>query len=331
VNDIDQLEWEIGDLLKADEIHFIHNLAVRKPSYCIEALRACLMKGFARNSAHHFKYGPHAFGPTRVSSVEEAAPNFWPTTMMAANAMEANVMELVGCLGTCNRIKTSPVPSIHTSVMRAFTLLYCSAIPFAFGAPIGWIGIVILMLFGWLALGVQDAADKLEQPFGHDDCDLQLNVFCEAIRTSVFDTYDRFHGAIAGSTDAKPNDQVPWELHEGPAKGDLPQVHAGAMTMEAQMRALYDGRPQMEFLLRQPSHREDYEHERGSLRKFKQNKQQQQQQQHFQSAAVFARQAADSSSSSSIVAAAAKYGRSRRLMIQQSLAELPGVGHREIG
>ena len=305
VDDVDQLEWEIGDLLKLQEIEFIHSLDVRKPSYCVEALRKCVMRGFAKDSQHHLQ-----LGPVPVARLEDAPPNFWPTTMMAANAMEANLMELVNCLGTCNRIKTSPVPSIHTSVMRSFTLLYCFAIPFAKCASIGYSGVVFLVLFGWLALGVQDAADKLEQPFGHDDCDLPLDVFCEAIRTSVFDTYNRFHGRAE-------EDRAPWRLHEGPPEGELPSVNAGAMTMEAQMRALYDGRPQIEILLRQPSHRDsEGDDERTSFRTFKKAKSQQQESQtaHLKSMAQFVRQSTGQrkeAGGSALVSAAAAYTRAK--------------------
>ena len=180
---------DLAELLPAAEVAFIATLKM-KPLYCLDVIRAIISNAMEKTSH------PNTCHPKLMS-------------------MEGMTQDLSRCLGGCMRVRNSPVPSVHTSFQRTFALLYCLVAPVAgFDASHGNSGIVstslVVTLFAWLIFGVQSVADMLEEPFGADSCDLNLEAFNSFIRTNCLLLLSRYRG------DKDEKGHVPWELVSGP-------------------------------------------------------------------------------------------------------------------
>ena len=117
------------------------------------------------------------------------------------------------------RIKHGPVPRSQTVFMRSFTLVYCLLLPFAFARDSGRLCTVIVGLFAWLCLGVQDVADSLERPFGLEADQLQMDLFTDIIYNQCVSIWTRLR------TDERSNVHT-HDLSIDRADEALPRLHA---------------------------------------------------------------------------------------------------------
>ena len=160
------LQAELVEILGREEAAFV--LAMKSPRayYFLEVLRACARENFSLQVADS-------------------------TNIAAAAAMEDAIKTLSRCLGGSMRVKNSPVPYSHVAQMRIATFAYCLATAAACAPVVGMYAILVVLCFGWLALGAQDVADRLEQPFGLFPDDLDLEGFCRSIKGATQEVYLR--------------------------------------------------------------------------------------------------------------------------------------------
>lgn len=88
-------------------------------------------------------------------------------------------------LVSLERVLTTPLPFQYDIHLKASTWFFLLILPFQIYSNLGWITIpaqfIASILFcGWLELG-----RELEQPFGYDDSDLDLDHFCELIAAEL--------------------------------------------------------------------------------------------------------------------------------------------------
>lgn len=96
-----------------------------------------------------------------------------PTT----NALLAALLQLGDSLSGLERILTTPVPFSYSIHLWVVTILYCLALPLQVWKPLQWMTIpastiVTFMFFGFLVAG-----EEIENPFGYDKNDLNLDHF----------------------------------------------------------------------------------------------------------------------------------------------------------
>ncbi|KLO18968.1 UPF0187-domain-containing protein [Schizopora paradoxa] len=84
-------------------------------------------------------------------------------------------------LSALERILTTPLPFIYSAHIRHAVWMYLFLLPFQLVGQFGWytipgVGIAAFFYIGFLAAG-----EEIEQPFGYDDNDLDLDLFCREI------------------------------------------------------------------------------------------------------------------------------------------------------
>ncbi|ACK72770.1 protein of unknown function UPF0187 [Gloeothece citriformis PCC 7424] len=95
------------------------------------------------------------------------------------------INELVAGLSSCDRIRTTPAPLSYRKFLKKLLFVYCSLLSFSLVDIIhGWTGLSVAIISLFL-LGVEEIANQIENPFGHDESDLPLDEICQTILDNV--------------------------------------------------------------------------------------------------------------------------------------------------
>jgi len=89
-------------------------------------------------------------------------------------------------LSTMERILTTPLPFVYSVHIRHTVWIYLFTLPLQLVSMFGWHTIAGVAVASFIFLGFLAAGDEIEQPFGYDDNDLDLDLFCrEVIRRDL--------------------------------------------------------------------------------------------------------------------------------------------------
>ncbi len=85
----------------------------------------------------------------------------------------------------CERILKTPIPMAYGIYLKRLILIYCFSLPFYFVETLGlWTG-VLMLIVSFILLGVEEIANEIESPFGHDPNDLLLDDICNSVSENV--------------------------------------------------------------------------------------------------------------------------------------------------
>lgn len=84
-------------------------------------------------------------------------------------------------LSMLERILTTPLPLVYTAHIRHAVWIFLFTLPFQLCAVFGWVTIPGVAIASFLYLGFIAAGEEIEQPFGYDRNDLDLDFFCNEI------------------------------------------------------------------------------------------------------------------------------------------------------
>jgi len=96
-------------------------------------------------------------------------------------ALLNGLLSLTDSLTGLERILTTPIPFSYSIHLWVVTVIYCLALPFQIWKTLGWITIpgttaVAFVFFGFLVAG-----EEIENPFGYDKNDLNMDYFTHVI------------------------------------------------------------------------------------------------------------------------------------------------------
>ncbi|KAG0146134.1 hypothetical protein CROQUDRAFT_657763 [Cronartium quercuum f. sp. fusiforme G11] len=100
-----------------------------------------------------------------------------PTT----NALLASILSLSDALTTLERILTTPIPFGYIVHLKLVIWGYLFFLPFQLVAPFGYITIPAVALVSIAFLGFLRVGEEIENPFGYDLNDLDMDHFCHQI------------------------------------------------------------------------------------------------------------------------------------------------------
>ena len=86
-----------------------------------------------------------------------------------ACVMDAEVRNLMAALGSCSRLKHTPIPLAYVIHLRSFLVLWLAALPFIFAPEMHWWAIGVCVVVGYQLLGFEEIGVEIESPFGTDD------------------------------------------------------------------------------------------------------------------------------------------------------------------
>jgi len=126
----------------------------------------------------------------------------------ATGGMLGCIASFEDSLAALERILTTPLPFVYAVHIRHTVWVYLFFLPFQLLDQFGWYTIPGVAIAAFIYLGFLAAGEEIEQPFGYDENDLDLDLFCRVIihddlellkHTPCFNSYAESDKGIAGA------------------------------------------------------------------------------------------------------------------------------------
>lgn len=95
--------------------------------------------------------------------------------------LHASLNQLVDALTGLERILATPIPFSYSSHLWMVTLLYCATLPFQLWSTLEWFTIPASVIASCVFYGFLVAGEEIENPFGYDKNDLNMEYLVEKI------------------------------------------------------------------------------------------------------------------------------------------------------
>jgi ion channel-forming bestrophin family protein len=100
------------------------------------------------------------------------------------------ISHLIHAVGGCERIIATPIPLGYSIHIKQLILLYCATLPFQFVAQSGIYTPLICFFISFALMGIEQIGLEIEDPFGTDRYDIQLDTICTGIQKNIMDVID---------------------------------------------------------------------------------------------------------------------------------------------
>ncbi|GMK56835.1 hypothetical protein CspeluHIS016_0306750 [Cutaneotrichosporon spelunceum] len=120
----------------------------------------------------------------------------WLATVQKRKVIDAsttsNLMLPLGqmneALAALERILTTPIPWSYNAHIYEMSWIYCLALPFQlWDSKLNWVTVPATVITAYFVLGYASIAEEIENPFGFDANDLNLNYFCQEVIAKELD------------------------------------------------------------------------------------------------------------------------------------------------
>jgi ion channel-forming bestrophin family protein len=92
---------------------------------------------------------------------------------------------MVDCLTHFERIRNSPVPIAYSIHLKQTLMAYLLTLPFQLFGTMGWVTIGVVFVASFTLLGIEAIGTEIENPFGYDENDLRMDVFCADLKKEL--------------------------------------------------------------------------------------------------------------------------------------------------
>jgi len=114
-------------------------------------------------------------------------------------ALDMHLVNLIDCIGGCERISNTPVPPAYAVFVKQTLLFYSLMFPFGWANTFGFLIIPIMIMIVYVLLGLEILSEDLEDPFGMDDNGLHL----DAISKNIINNIEKIAGNKPPETSKK--------------------------------------------------------------------------------------------------------------------------------
>jgi ion channel-forming bestrophin family protein len=108
----------------------------------------------------------------------------------AGNLINGCLNEYINCLGSCERIKNTPLPIAYVLHTKRFLYLFCSTISLPLVSYFGIWSILITVFISYALIGIEEIGVEIEDPFGYDPNDLPLDKICNNIISNIQNLFE---------------------------------------------------------------------------------------------------------------------------------------------
>ena len=105
--------------------------------------------------------------------------------------LDVEAREFLEICGGCERIARTRVVRSYRAFARQCVIVYLLTFPWGIVHQFGWWTVLLSTIAAYFMVGLETVSEHIEQPFGYDADDLDLDGLCETIRVTVQEVFDR--------------------------------------------------------------------------------------------------------------------------------------------
>ncbi len=99
--------------------------------------------------------------------------------------IEADITTLIDQFGICQRIRATPLPPAYVIQLRSALVPFLLAVPLALVADFGWLTPGLMLMLGYVFLGMEQIGTELEDPFEKTVNDVDLGTITARIEADL--------------------------------------------------------------------------------------------------------------------------------------------------
>ncbi len=103
--------------------------------------------------------------------------------------LDAELLRLMDICGACERILKTRIVKSYRVFARQCVLIFIATLPWGIADDFRVWTIPLTIITSYFMLGLETVAEHVEEPFGYDDDDLDLESLCETIEVTVNETF----------------------------------------------------------------------------------------------------------------------------------------------
>ena len=111
-------------------------------------------------------------------------------TKEAGNLINTCLNEYINCLGSCERIKNTPLPVAYVLHTKRFLYLFCATISLPLVNYFNTWSILITIFISYALIGIEEIGVEIEDPFGDDPNDLPIDEICQNIISNAQNSFE---------------------------------------------------------------------------------------------------------------------------------------------
>lgn len=105
--------------------------------------------------------------------------------------IDHDLSRLMDICGGCERIKSTRITTSYRVFVRQCVVLFLVLFPWGIAQDFGWWTVLVTGIIAYFMLGLGIVAENIEEPFGFDEDDLDLDRLCHVISASVDEIFER--------------------------------------------------------------------------------------------------------------------------------------------
>ncbi|WP_437223738.1 bestrophin family ion channel [Planctomicrobium sp. SH661] len=105
--------------------------------------------------------------------------------------IDEDAVLLLSVCGGCERIRNTRIVRSYRVFARQCVFLFLATFPWGIANDFRWWTIPLTIITAYFMLGLETVAEHVEEPFGYDEDDLDLDGLCDAISRSVNQIFER--------------------------------------------------------------------------------------------------------------------------------------------
>lgn len=94
---------------------------------------------------------------------------------------------MVDVLGACERILKTPIPLAYNIHLKQILLIYCLVLSLQLADDLLWYTGIVVGMISFTLFGIEEIGREIENPFGYDSNDLQLDSICQTMQRNIAD------------------------------------------------------------------------------------------------------------------------------------------------
>jgi putative membrane protein len=101
--------------------------------------------------------------------------------------LDKQLENMTDVVGACERIKKTPLPIAYSMHLKIFIMIYVMTLPFGFMHEMHYWTIPVVCLVFYAMVGIELIGEEIEDPFGRDESDIQMDTIANTIQHNVYE------------------------------------------------------------------------------------------------------------------------------------------------